>query len=163
MNDVPDRDTLPQAGGPPPLRPATCQLMLAIILDVKPSAEVSREFGLASQEHLEALYFSVLHNEITPTQLDQAMGNGQRLTELVNTAAHNPHINIKFDTVWDHIKPDDPGKVSLVKQPPQECGTAQSGVLGLGGVAPGVPPRCWSPASEASFSSVLLCPGRFEP
>jgi hypothetical protein len=64
------------------------------------------DFGLKSQEHYEALYYPVREGEITPEQLDVALGKGEQLTALAREARSNPHKQIKFRTDWDDLRPE---------------------------------------------------------
>jgi hypothetical protein len=100
-----------------PLRPLTRKLIDAIMLDVLPSgAAVLTDFGIDSQQHYEALYYPVRAGEITPMQLEKALGNGPRLTELTRGSPSNPHRDIEFKTSWDGI-------YNLVRRParPAPC------------------------------------------
>jgi hypothetical protein len=59
---------------------------------------------------------------ITPEQLDAALGHGRKLTELVNSARHNPHKGIEFRTDWDDLLPEpedhgDDGKQAALPSP----------------------------------------------
>src|SRR5262249_4909965 len=47
-------------------------------------------------------------------------------------------------------------------EPPEECGDAQSGLLGHRRVAPRVPPCFESLATETSFGPILLRPSRID-
>ncbi|MHC5540894.1 hypothetical protein ACYOEI_21945 [Singulisphaera rosea] len=85
------------------VRPATKNLVAAILIDVWPSAGVIVDFGLDSQEHYEALYYPIRQGEISPKVLDAALGDGQKLTELVRAAPSNPHKEIAFLTSWDVV------------------------------------------------------------
>jgi len=85
------------------LRQSTRNLMFSIVQDVWPNEPTCLDFGIKTQEHLEALYYPVRHGEITASQLDDALGSGPKLTELVNGASLNPHQGIHFTTLWDGI------------------------------------------------------------
>jgi hypothetical protein len=91
---------------PPKVRDTTRNLVESLKLDVWPRAGAIVDFGLKSQQHYEALYYPVREGEITPEQLDAALGNGKKLTELVNDARHNPHRGIEFRTDWDDLHPE---------------------------------------------------------
>ena len=92
--------------GPRRIRDTTRNLIEAVLMDVWPRQAAIVDFGLDSQEHLEALYDPLRHGEITPEQVDAAIGDGKRLTELVNAAPHNPHKGIEFRTSWDDLFPE---------------------------------------------------------
>jgi hypothetical protein len=94
----------------PPLRPVTKSLILAVTLDVWPNPAAVNDFGIRSQEHYEALYYPLRHGDITPEQVDDALGNGKKLSELVNSAQHNPHRGIEFRTAWDEMQPTPDGQ-----------------------------------------------------
>jgi hypothetical protein len=83
------------------VRPVTKNLVEAIMLDVWPRTAAVIDFGLDSRRHYEALYYPVREGEITPRQLDVALGKGPELTQLVRAAPSNPHKDIEFVTSWD--------------------------------------------------------------
>ena len=93
------------------IRQTTRNLVESIMLDVWPRSGAIIDFGLKSQEHYEALYYPVREGEITPEQLDAALGKGEKLTALVRSARNNPHRDIAFRTDWDDLlpEPDHPG------------------------------------------------------
>jgi hypothetical protein len=91
--------------GTQPIRDTTRNLVESLMLDAWPRAGAIVDFGLKSQQHYEALYYPVREGEITPEQLDAALGKGEQLTELVNAAPHNPHQGIEFRTDWDDLRP----------------------------------------------------------
>lgn len=107
IHDEIDRDDEMEHLGPDwdlsRVRPVTRSLIQAIALDVPPTPAAANDFGIASQEHYEALYYPLRNDEITFRQLDDAYGNGPKLTELVSAAPSNPHRAIVFETPWDHI------------------------------------------------------------
>jgi hypothetical protein len=105
------------------LRDTTRNLVEAVLFDVWPRSGAIVDFGLRTQEHYEALYYPLRHGDITPEQVDAALGNGPKLTELVNDAPHNPHKGITFLTDWDSLrsKPEQPRHPS-----PSEIGNGPS-------------------------------------
>jgi hypothetical protein len=94
-----------EVGGLRPVRDTTRNLIEAIRLDTWPRAGAIVDFGINSQQHYEALYYGVREGEITPQALDAALGNGAKLTALVQSAASNPHREIVFRTDWDGLYP----------------------------------------------------------
>jgi len=78
------------------VRPTTQTLIDSINLDMWPRTAAIVDFGLDTQQHYEALYYPIRRNEISPEQLDAALGNGEALTELVRNAPSNPHKDIVF-------------------------------------------------------------------
>jgi hypothetical protein len=96
----------------PTLRPSTRNLMFSIAQDVWPNETTRADFGIATQAHYEAVYYPVRHGEISAIQLDDALGSGEKLTALVNSASRNPHQGIQFSTMWDYTPrgPETPGK-----------------------------------------------------
>ncbi len=64
------------------IRDTTRNLVESLMLDVWPRAGAIVDFGLKSQEHYEALYYPVREGEISPEQLDAALGKGEKLTVL---------------------------------------------------------------------------------
>jgi hypothetical protein len=91
--------------GTQPIRDTTRNLVEAILLDVWPRPAAVVDFGLDSQAHYEALYYPVRKGEITPEQLDAALGKGAELTALAREAPSNPHKEIAFRTSWDALRP----------------------------------------------------------
>lgn len=89
-----------------PLRPLTEQLVQAIMWDMWPGPAAVLDFGLDSQRRYEALYYPVRNGEITPEQLEAALGKGPELTRLANGAPSNPHKGIVFKTAWDNLLPE---------------------------------------------------------
>jgi len=91
------------------VRPLTQKLIDAVLMDEYPNSNaVIVDFGIDSQEHYEALYYPIRHEEITPEQLDEALGNGAKLTQLVKNAPSNPHKDIVFHCLWDDLEPEEP-------------------------------------------------------
>jgi hypothetical protein len=94
------------------VRPVTRSLIEAMVFYVIPPNAATCDFGIKSQQHYEAIYYPLWKNEISYAELDAAYGNGPKLTELLNSAASNPHKGIVFETPWDNILPrDSPGSV----------------------------------------------------
>lgn len=89
-----------------PVRDTTRNLVESIMLDVWPRRGAIVDFGLKSQEHYEALYYPLREGEITPEQLDAALGKGDALTALARSAQTNPHKQIAFHTDWDDLRAD---------------------------------------------------------
>lgn len=90
------------------LKPITLALVDAIVLDVWPGGAVIADFGLVSTRHYEAVYYAVRHDEVSPAELDQAVGNGPKLTALMERAEHNPHRGrgLVFTTPYDEVTPE---------------------------------------------------------
>lgn len=99
------------------VRPVTKSLIQAIFFDVYPTPAAATDFGIASQQHYEAIYYPARNDEISFAQLDAAYGNGPKLTELVNACPSNPHKGIEFGTPWDVIL----GRESATKSPKQDA------------------------------------------
>lgn len=61
------------------------------------------DFGIDSEEHWQALRNAVRRSDISHQDLDDALGNGKKLTALVNSVEGcNPH-QVRFETSWDAI------------------------------------------------------------
>jgi hypothetical protein len=88
------------------IRDTTRNLVEAVMLDVWPRNAAIVDFGIRSQQHYEALYDPLRHGDFTPEQMDAALGNGRKLTELVNAAPHNLRKGIVFHTDWDDLLPE---------------------------------------------------------
>ena len=65
-----------------PLRDTTRNLVEAIWADEWPRNGALVDFGLKTQAHYEAIYYGVRERQITPGQLDAALGKGEALTAL---------------------------------------------------------------------------------
>ena len=85
------------------LRPATKNLIAAILLDTYPNVAALTDFGIRTQEHYEAIYYPVRECQITPEQLEAVLGNGPKITALVRAAEANPHKEIEFTTPYDDL------------------------------------------------------------
>lgn len=85
------------------IRPLTQQLYDSIMLDTWPGFAACVDFGIDVQNKYEALYYPIRAGEITIEQLEEALGNGPKLTELVNSAHSNPHKGIVFVTAYDGL------------------------------------------------------------
>ena len=89
------------------VRPVTQNLVESIMLDMWPRAAAICDFGLDSQEHYEALHGPIRAGEVTPEQLDEALGNGKKLTKLARSLPSNPHKDIVFETDYDFLEDED--------------------------------------------------------
>lgn len=85
------------------VRPVTERMIQAVMLDIWPPASAICDFGLHTQQHYEAIYYPIREGEITPEQLDDALGNGPKLTALVARCGSNPHKDIVFETDYDFL------------------------------------------------------------
>jgi hypothetical protein len=89
------------------LRDTTRNLIEAIWADEWPRNGAIVDFGLRTQRHYEAIYYSLRAGQITPEQLDAALGQGKALTALARSARSNPHREIVFHTDWDDLREED--------------------------------------------------------
>ena len=62
------------------------------------------EKGISEDVMLEALANAVLNGDITPEDLDAALGNGPLLTKLVQQAPLKHHKGLVFRTPWDEMR-----------------------------------------------------------
>ena len=85
------------------VRPVTRRLIESMMLDMWPNHTAIVDFGIDSQSHYEALYYPIREGTMMPLALDDALGNGEKLTRLTRDAASNPHRDIEFHTSWDLI------------------------------------------------------------
>ena len=83
------------------IRPLTQQLILALELDVWPSAVTCMDFGIECPEHLGALQYAVKFDGVTEEELDKALGDGRALERLISPS--NPYHGVTFQTVWDFL------------------------------------------------------------
>jgi hypothetical protein len=110
------------AGGASRIGDTTRNLVESVLLDVWPRQAAIAEFGIRTQEHLEALYHPLRHGEITPEQVDAARGDGRQLTELVNAAPHNPHKGIEFRIDSADLAPERVGSDGKRAEPQRVSG-----------------------------------------
>lgn len=76
----------------------TNTLVTAICLDVWPNSTATIvDFGITSQAIYEAYHKKIRSGEVTPEQLDAALGNGPELTKL---------MEIHITTLWDDTGPE---------------------------------------------------------
>ncbi len=92
------------------VRPVTRRLIESLMLDVWPNHTAIVDFGIDSQAHYEALYYPVREGNIMPLALDEALGDGEKLTRLTREADSNPHKDIEYHTSWDVILGRDSSK-----------------------------------------------------
>lgn len=85
----------------PKVRAVTQDLIDCMMLDVWPRNAAVCDFGLNSQEHYEALYYPIRAGEVSAEELDDALGDGKKLTQLARSCKTNPHKNIVFKTPYD--------------------------------------------------------------
>ena len=102
------------------VRPVTRNLIESVMLDSWPDHAAIVDFGIDSQEHYDALYYPIREEEISPKQLDEALGNGEKLTQLVRGAASNPHRDVSFSTSWDAIFGRGAGESNMLSEPVAE-------------------------------------------
>ena len=110
----PDNGQGSKGGQEPAVRPLTNQLIDCCYLDVWPGNAAIVDFGIDSDRHLGALQFAVREQLVTPQELDAAMGNGPKLTEIARRGS-NPYRDVTFSTSYDWMaiepegdKPDQP-------------------------------------------------------
>jgi hypothetical protein len=85
----------------PRIRPITRNLIEAAGLDQWPSAATCVDFGIETADHLGALQFAIVHEEVPPERLDAALGNGAEIQKLISE--DNPYRFVSFETDWDHV------------------------------------------------------------
>lgn len=107
------------------VKPATRDLVNAIIRDEWPRPYTMVDFGLATQEHYEAAYYAIRSGEVSPAELDEAICSGPRLTELLASAPSNPHKEIVFETDWDRMPVEEDLEPGLENQETSHRGTAE--------------------------------------
>lgn len=90
-----------------PVRPLTRQALERIVLDLPLSNVVCDDFGVESAAHYRALRecicVAIEEKSIDEVaeELDQALGNGKKLTALVKKYA--PDYAVTFHTIWDDL------------------------------------------------------------
>ena len=71
-------------------RDTTRDLVQSVVRDEWPRNGAIVDFGIDSQKHYEALYHPIREREIEPKQLDEALGDGDKLSELARRSAGRP-------------------------------------------------------------------------
>jgi hypothetical protein len=99
------------------LRPITKRLINAINLDMVPDAVVCCDFGIDQwnhNPHFGALQWAYKYECFNDVELDEALGNGPALTELVNRISpYNGRTNpyaCTFVTLYDNYYDMDDGE-----------------------------------------------------
>jgi hypothetical protein len=90
------------------IRPNTKDLLDCIALDIMPGLATCVDFGIDLgdvQRKYGALQWAVRHGMVDEIELDQAMGDGEKLTEIVNRG-ENPY-KVVIKTAWDNLNDDD--------------------------------------------------------
>lgn len=83
------------------VRKTADEVYYCLLLDVWPGPAAVADFGLTSDAHYGALQYAIRENDVGPRELDDALGNGARLTALITN--DNPYHGVKFSTPWDSI------------------------------------------------------------
>jgi hypothetical protein len=72
-------------------------------LEVAPDANimntVMKAFGMPTLDHLKAVYSGIKAGDLTPEDMNRAIGHPELLTELVNRSPANPYKGIRFSPV----------------------------------------------------------------
>lgn len=85
------------------MRPVTKDCFDSMMMDEWPGNAAICDFGLHTQQHYEAIYYPARAREITIEQLDEILGSGPKITELVRKCSSNPRKDITFKTLWSLI------------------------------------------------------------
>ena len=64
------------------VRPTTRDLVTSILIDAWPRHAAIVDFGIDSQKHYEALYYPIREADLLPKELDNALGDGPKLTAM---------------------------------------------------------------------------------
>jgi len=83
------------------IRPLTRRLYECLRLDEWPSRATCLDFGIETEKHLGALQWAVRVEGVSIEALDEACGNGEKLTALVSRK--NPYRGVSFRTPWDSL------------------------------------------------------------
>lgn len=98
--------------------PVTWNLLESIWFHTELSPAARVDFGIDSQAHFEALREAVRSDQITNQQLDAALGNGPKLTALVNGIKGCNPKGIVFVTAWDVLHGRDVREENI--EPPEQ-------------------------------------------
>ncbi len=83
-------------------RPLTQHCFDSLMMDEYPRPAAIVDFGLDTPNHLGALQHAI-RSGATVEELDAALGDGEKLTALVERFPNNPYP-VKFKTAYDVIK-----------------------------------------------------------
>ena len=86
----------------PGIRPLTRRLIHSAVFDAWPDHAAIVDFGIDSDRHLGALHHAIPQGLVTPEELDAAIGQGEKLTEIARRG-RNPHGDFTFRTAWDDM------------------------------------------------------------
>jgi hypothetical protein len=102
------------------LRPVTVNLIESVFNGTEPSPVAKMAFGITSEAHQEALSAAILTGEVSAEQLDDAVSNGAKLSELVNRSEAYP-FEVVFTPEWDNPAITAPVReTEPVIEPPEE-------------------------------------------
>lgn len=87
------------------VRDLTNHVFMSLMMDTWPRPAGIVDFGLDSTEHLGALQHAIKHDGVTPEMLDEALGNGAKLTALIKD--DNPYSGVVFETSYDRMGMND--------------------------------------------------------
>jgi hypothetical protein len=90
-----------QAQDSPAVRRVARTVYDCLLDDEWPSFDGIQDFGLESTKHYGALQYAVRYEGATVQDLDDALGCGPALIELI--ARSNPYNGVTFKTPWDSI------------------------------------------------------------
>lgn len=88
------------------MRPMTRELLECAALDEVPGLACRVDFGIMPPGEVEkfgAYQWAIRHEMVTPQELNEALGDGAKLTEIVNRGA-NPYGGQTITTSWDGLK-----------------------------------------------------------
>jgi hypothetical protein len=105
------------------VRDLTRDVYQALVLDVWPSPAGIVDFGLNTQDHYAALQWAVREGDVTPKQLDAALGKGVQLQALITET--NPYRGVRFRSTWDDLQIE-PERDQVPEAEPIEQGRSQS-------------------------------------
>ena len=80
-------------------------LVEAVMNDQNPRSSAACDFGIdiGGKIVYESYYYPIRGGELTADELHQCVGDGVKLTELVNSKSKNPHYGIRIVTMWAKI------------------------------------------------------------
>jgi hypothetical protein len=86
------------------IRPVTKHLWDAIWFDSYPAPAAYVDFGIDTDDHFLALYNAVRAGDIDHEQLDAVLGDGAKITALVNSVEGCNPKGLVFKTDWDFFR-----------------------------------------------------------
>jgi hypothetical protein len=84
------------------LKSSTHKLVHAVMFGSEVSEQMRRDFGINSDAHFEVLRQAIRHKGLDVEALNNALGHGEEITNIMNRTGCNPD-GLVFRTAWDEF------------------------------------------------------------